>query len=165
MKTAQTKKIGILGVGNILLSDEGFGIHLLRYLEEHFHFPPEVELMDGGTAGIYMAPFLEECNPVLIIDIIARDDTPGTIHTFNKTDIKANSMGLRLSPHQLGLLEMVDICELRGAAPEKLFFFTIVPQSLATGLDLSPCLKQQLKPMAQKIINQLGQLGCQIKQR
>ncbi len=159
------KKIGILGVGNLLLTDEGFGIHLLRYLEEHYDFPDTVTLFDAGTAGIYMAPFLEECSPVLVIDVIAKEAEPGSIHCFANEDIKTGIMQLRMSPHQLGLLEVLDLCQLREAAPDQVEFITIVPESLDTHIGLSPTLAKQVEPVAQLVLKRLGQWGCQVTKK
>jgi len=62
----KTKKAGILGIGNLLLCDESFGVHVVEYLEEHYTFPESVTVFDAGTAGIYMAPFLEEHDPIFV---------------------------------------------------------------------------------------------------
>ena len=65
----ETKNAGILGIGNLLISDEGFGVHVVEFLEEHYSFPESVTVLDGGTAGIYMAPFLEEHDPIFVVDV------------------------------------------------------------------------------------------------
>ena len=155
------KKIGILGVGNLLLTDEGFGIHLLRHLEQNYCFPDNVTLVDGGTAGIYMAPLMEECDPLIVIDVINSTTPPGTLHTFAKDDIKAGRMQLRLSPHQLGLLEVLEICELRGQAPENLHFICVTPQSLATSTALSPLVQEKIEPVTTMLMKLLKSYDCQ----
>ena len=92
-----TKKIGILGVGNLIVGDEGFGVHAVRYLEEHYEFPDNVLILDGGTAGIYMSPFLEECDPVLVIDVVDIDAEPGSMHYYSSEDVKAGKLSTRMS--------------------------------------------------------------------
>ena len=101
------KKIGILGIGNLIVGDEGFGVHAVRYLEENYEFPDTVLIRDGGTAGIYMSPFLEECDPVLVIDVVDIDAEPGSMHYYSNEDVKAGkiskSIGLKHSPNPQAL--------------------------------------------------------------
>lgn len=147
------KKIGILGIGNLLLSDEGFGVHVVNYLDENYNFPEQVLVQDGGTAGIYMAPLLEKCDPVLVIDAVNLDDEPGSFHHFTLDQIQTGNINMRMSPHQLGLLEVLDICRLRDNAPEHMEFFCLVPASLETGLQLSDKARAKVASIADMVIN------------
>lgn len=161
----KTKKTGILGIGNLLLSDEGFGIHTIQYLEEKYTFPDTVRLNDAGTAGIYMAPFLEECDPVLVIDVIVMDDEPGSVHCFNSKDIAAGTIPSKMSPHQLGLLEMLEICKLRDCNPENVEFFCVVPADLQTSMKLSPQVAPRVKEIAERIVARLRKDGHIISEK
>lgn len=159
------KKTGILGIGNLLLSDEGFGIHTIHYLEEHYTFPDTIRLNDAGTAGIYMAPFLEECDPILVIDVIDMDAEPGSVHCFNSKDIGAGTIPRKMSPHQLGLLEMLEICKFRDCQPETVEFFCVVPADLQTSMDLSPQVAPRVKEIAERIVGQLRKSGHIISEK
>ncbi len=158
-KMKQQKKAGILGIGNLLLSDEGFGIHTIHYLEQRYTFPYTIRLNDAGTAGIYMAPFLEECDPILVIDVVALDAEPGSVHCFSSKDIGAGAIPGKMSPHQLGLLEMLAICKLRDSQPETVEFFCVVPDDLQTSMDLSPKVAPQVKEVAELVVEWLRQAG------
>lgn len=160
-----TKKIGILGIGNLIVGDEGFGVHTVRYLEEHYEFPDNVLLRDGGTAGIYMSPFLEECDPVLVIDVVDIDAEPGSMHYYSSEDVKAGKISTRMSPHQLGLLEILEICKLRDAAPETLEFYCVVPQKLDTSTELSDVVAPRVKEISDIVIKRLAGLGVEVTQR
>ncbi len=155
----QQKKAGILGIGNLLLSDEGFGIHTIHYLEQNFTFPDTIRLNDAGTAGIYMAPFLEECDPILVIDVVALDADPGSVHRFNHKDVRAGIIPVKMSPHQLGLLEMLEICKLRGLQPETVEFFCVVPEHLQTSMELSPIVAPRVKEVAELVVELLRRAG------
>lgn len=159
--TAQ-KKTGILGIGNLLLSDEGFGIHTIHYLEANYAFPETIRINDAGTAGIYMAPFLEECDPILVIDVVDLDAEPGSVHCFNSKDIGTGTIPTKMSPHQLGLLEMLAICKLRDSEPETVDFFCVVPADLQTSMELSPQVAPRVKEIAEKIVERLRQSGHSI---
>ncbi|MBU0960103.1 MAG: HyaD/HybD family hydrogenase maturation endopeptidase [Proteobacteria bacterium] len=156
----ENKKTGILGIGNLLLSDESFGIHVTRYLEEEYLFPDTVTIIDGGTAGIYMAPFLETHDPVFVVDVVnLKGAAPGTLYTFTADEARNGSMQTRMSPHQLGILEILDICKLRDISPETVEFFCVVPESLATGLEMSDSVAVQVKKIGDLLVQRLKELG------
>jgi hydrogenase maturation protease len=157
--TKHRKKIGVLGIGNLLLGDGGFGMHMIRYLENHWLFPDEVQLMDGGTAGIYMAPFLEDVDRLIVVDVVAGDGPPGTICRFNGEDLRGANAQLRLSPHQLGLLEVLEICRLRDQAPAEVQFIGVVPAQIETGMALSALLAGRVAEVAGMILSTLEEEG------
>ncbi len=159
------KKIGILGIGNLIVGDEGFGVHAVRYLEENYEFPDTVLIRDGGTAGIYMSPFLEECDPVLVIDVVDIDAEPGSMHYYSNEDVKAGKISTRMSPHQLGLLEILEICKLRDAAPETLEFYCVVPKDLITSTELSDVVAPRVKEICEIVLKRLAELGVEAKRR
>lgn len=159
------KKAGILGIGNFLLSDEGFGVHTVHYLEEHYTFPETIHIIDAGTAGIYMSPFLEECDPILVLDVVAMDAEPGSVHCFNSNDIGAGDIPRKMSPHQLGLLEMLEICKLRDCCPETVEFFCVVPADLSTSTTLSPQVAPRVKEIADRVVGWLRRAGHTITEK
>ena len=159
------KKIGILGVGNLIVGDEGFGVHTVHYLEENYLFPDNVLIMDGGTAGLYMSPFLEECDPVIVIDVVDIEAEPGSIHYYSNEDVKAGKISTRMSPHQLGLLEVLEICKLRDAAPETVEFYCVVPKILETTDKLSDVVAPRVKEIADIVLKRLAELGVQVSRR
>ncbi len=159
------KKIGILGIGNLIVADEGFGVHVVRYLEEHYEFPEHVEVRDGGTAGIYMSPFLEECHTVLVIDVVDIDAEPGSMHYYSSEDVKAGKFSTRMSPHQLGLLEILEICKLRDAAPDMLEFYCVVPKTLETSTELSDVVAPRVKDISDIVLKRLAELGVAVTRK
>ncbi|MEE4241093.1 MAG: HyaD/HybD family hydrogenase maturation endopeptidase [Desulfopila sp.] len=159
------KKIGIIGIGNLICGDEGFGIHAIRFLEENFIFPENVVLHDAGTAGIYLSPILEECDPVLVIDVVDIDAEPGSMHYYNMEDIKLGNIQTKMSPHQLGVLEILEICKLRDAAPESVEFYCVVPQDLDASVELSETVAPRVSEIADKVLKRLKELGIEPQQK
>jgi hydrogenase maturation protease len=159
------KKIGILGVGNLIVGDEGFGVHVVHYLEKHYEFPDNVIIKDGGTAGIYMSPFLEECDPVLVIDVVDIEAEPGSMHYYSNEDVKAGKISTRMSPHQLGLLEVMEICKLRDAAPETVEFYCVVPKTLETSTELSDVVAPRVEEISAIVLKRLAELGVAVTRR
>ena len=159
------KKVGILGIGNLIVGDEGFGIHAINYLEENYEFPENVIVKDGGTAGIYMSPFLEECDPVFVIDVVDIDAEPGSMHYYSNEDVKAGKISTRMSPHQLGLLEVLEICKLRDAAPETVEFYCVVPKTLETTTELSDVVAPRVKEIADIVLKRLAEIGVEVTRK
>ncbi len=159
----EAKKIGIAGIGNLLLRDEGFGVHVVHYLQENYDFPENVDIQDVGTAGIYMAPFLETCDPVLVVDVVDIVGEPGSFHFFSLADVKAGTFQTKMSPHQLGLLEILEVCKLRGEAPEVVEFYTIIPNELTESIELSDKAAERKVEVAEMIISRLRDLGVEVQ--
>jgi hydrogenase maturation protease len=153
----------ILGAGNLLLSDEGFGVHFVRYLQEHYRFPEEVELFDAGTLGIMVAYKLEEAERVYIIDALAVDGQPGACHRFGKEELLQQRLPMKLSPHQAGVQEMLRLSELSGRCPPEVFLLGIIPGSLAPGMELSPVLRTRLPQRAHALVEELRGLGYAVR--
>jgi len=159
------KKIGIAGIGNFILRDEGFGVHVVHYLEANYSFPDNVEIQDVGTAGIYMAPFLEECDPIFVIDVVDIAGEPGSFHFFTLDDVKAGNFQTRMSPHQLGLLEILAVSKLRDAAPEHVEFYTVIPKELEESIELSDVVEQRKIEVAEMILARLAEMGVQVTRK
>lgn len=155
----EEKKIGIAGVGNYILADEGFGVHVVHYLQNNYDFPENVDIQDVGTAGIFMAPFFEECNPVFVVDVVDIEGEPGSFHYFDLNDVKAGNFQLRMSPHQLGLLEILEVSKLRGAMPGDVEFYTVIPKTLEEGIELSDVVDKRKVEVAEMILKRLTELG------
>ncbi|MEN8189018.1 MAG: HyaD/HybD family hydrogenase maturation endopeptidase [Thermodesulfobacteriota bacterium] len=161
----EKKLTGILGTGNLLLGDEGFGVHVVHHMEKNYLFPEEVKVIDCGTAGIYMAPFLEECDPIYVVDVVAVEGEPGSIHHFHIDEIRSGTISSKMSPHQLGLVEMLDICRLRDVGPESVEFFCVVPEQLDTGVTLSPVVEARVSQVADQLVARLEDDGLSVKKR
>ncbi len=147
--------ITILGVGNILMSDEGFGVRVVEHLLAAYRFPPRVELLDGGTSGIYLAPVIEDSRRLLIIDVLNMEGPAGEIHLLSGDDLRGAGLQVSVSPHQVGLLEIIDLCRLRDKAPDEIKIIGIIPQDLDLSLELSPTLRAKVKPVADMVIKQI----------
>ena len=157
--TQQNCTIGILGVGNLLLADEGFGVHVIKQLQEEYIFPENVELLDGGTAGIMLSPFIEDKDVLFVIDVVNLHDHPGTIHEFSNEDVTSGNIQTRMSPHQVGLLEILDLCKLRGKAPGRVEMLTVVPSDLSTRIGLSPPLTLAKDSVITILLKKISGLG------
>ena len=151
------KKIGILGIGNLLMHDEGFGVHFIEHLDKHYVIPDNVSTLDGGTAGIMLSPFIEDVDFLYVIDTVAIKDEPGSIHCFTDDDVRAGNIHARMSPHQVGLLDILELCKLRDKAPEKTEMITVVPKELDLCIGLTPALAPKIAEVMNILIKSLAE--------
>ncbi|BDV42118.1 membrane protein [Geotalea uraniireducens] len=155
----------IFGAGNLILSDEGFGVHCINYLAERYQFPEEIELYDGGTLGIMVTHKIEEAERVFIVDTVDTAGEPGDIFRYEKDDIMLNRLPVKLSPHQIGIQEMLFISELRGGCPANVSLVGVIPATLDPGNELSPPLCDKLPRVAGLIVDELRGLGYEIREK
>ncbi len=154
----------LLGVGNILLSDEGLGIKILEELENRYDLPEEVELMDGGTAGLEILPYIESRSHLFLLDAVRSEEKPGTIVIKDLDDPPA-FFRQKISPHQIGLTELFAVASMQEVLPPSIKLFGIVPKDLSTGLELSPEVAAAVKSISEQIVNNLVGLGLSIPER
>ncbi len=148
----------VLGVGNILLSDEGVGVHLIRLLRERYDFPPEVEILDGGTLGLDLLPYVEAANRLLIVDAVQMDALPGTVVRLEGEEVPA-VLSLKYSPHQVGLSDLLAAARLLGRSPPEVVLWGIQPASLEVGLELSPTVAAQAETLLRNVLAELQRWG------
>jgi hydrogenase maturation protease len=152
----------IFGAGNLLLSDEGFGVHAIRYLEENYLFPEEVELYDGGTLGIMVTHKLEEAERVYVLDVVDTAGEPGELFRFEKDDIMLNRLPLKMSPHQIGIQEVLFLADMRETCPGQVSLIGVIPGSLEAGCELTPRLAERVVEVARLVVDELTADGVEV---
>lgn len=155
-------KVTIVGVGNILLQDEGVGVHAIKKLSERYEFPEDVEIIDGGTMGLDLLPFIENTDRLLFVDAIDLKEKPGTIGIVEDKDITA-VIRTKISPHQIGLNDLLSVMRLLEKEPENITVIGIQPGSMQTGTELSAQVRQNLDDLINAIIDKLRQWGVRVK--
>lgn len=158
-------QILIYGAGNLILSDEGFGVHFVRHLEQFFDIPDNVELYDGGTLGIMVTFKFEEADKVILVDVVDAAGEPGDIFRYEREEIMLKRIPVKMSPHQIGLQEMLLLSEMRDAPQADLTFFGVIPASLEPGCVLSPALEAGLEKVASLVVEELKSVGVELKRK
>jgi hydrogenase maturation protease len=121
----------VLGIGNLLWADEGFGVRAVAALHESCRFPDAVALMDGGTQGVYLLPHVEAARRLLVLDAIDCGLAPGSLRVLRGGEI-AKTLGIgKMSLHQAGLVEVLALAALSGRAPEETVVVGVQPLQLA----------------------------------
>jgi hydrogenase maturation protease len=144
----------VLGIGNLIMSDDSVGVRLVQRLQERYRFPEGVSLHDGGTLGPELLPLLEGVEKLLVVDAVETGNSPGTVVRLAGEDIPL-VMGAKLSPHQLGLTDLLAIATLRGVVPQEIVVWGIQPENLGLGLELSPAVASRITALEIGILQEL----------
>ena len=147
------KRKVILGLGNLLQKDEGFGIQALNRLAEALPAGEKdaFELVDGGVLGLNLLPLVDECSHLLILDAIDARKRPGTIIEMAGREIPLYA-NIKLSEHQIGFQEVLGLAMLRGTFPEHVYLIGVQPEDISTGMDLSPAVQAVLERVVHRSI-------------
>lgn len=148
----QTKPI-VLGLGNPLFQDEGFGIHVIHQLMKE-SLNERAELIDGGTDGLGLLGIVEKAELLLVIDAIDAGCQPGTIKRLESDEIPA-LLHTMLSEHQLGFQEVLALARLRGRLPQQLVLIGVQPQCLDWGIELTPTTAKTVARVKEMIYEQI----------
>lgn len=122
----------VLGVGNILLADEGAGVHAMRYLEDT-HDLPDTEFLDGGTLSFTLAADIAEAENLIVFDAAQLDAEPGAIRVFEDEEMDEFLRSGRRSVHEVGFADLIDIARLEGTLPRHYALIGIQPEQLGWG--------------------------------
>lgn len=152
----------VLGLGNILLRDEGVGVRVVEALAERYALPAEVEVVDGGTAGMDLLNTLAGCDHLLICDAVRTGGPPGSMVKLAGDQVPA-LFQTRYSPHQLGLSDLLATLTLTGEAPATLILIGIVPADLGLGLELSPAVAGVVGQAVECLAAELRGLGYAVE--
>ncbi|MDP2754162.1 MAG: HyaD/HybD family hydrogenase maturation endopeptidase [Nitrospirota bacterium] len=149
-------KIVILGVGNLLLSDEGVGVHVANELVK-LELPPGVTVVEGGTDGFRLINVITEADRLIVVDAVKGGGAPGSIYRFDINEVQNCPSGFKTSVHQIGILEVINLSGLIGKTPQTTVI-GIEPESLEMGMELSPEVKAKIPRIIELIWDELKNL-------
>ncbi|HEY5505079.1 MAG TPA: hydrogenase maturation protease [Sedimentisphaerales bacterium] len=144
MDQTPRKDTVVIGLGNLLLSDEGIGIHLIRKLSEHQDKFPSVEFIDAGTGGMNVLHLIANRKKAIIIDCVKMGKKPGAIKRFEPADVQTVKKMTHFSLHEADILRIITLSEQLGECPDQIVIFGIEPESLELGQNLSKTLTDKI---------------------
>ena len=160
------KQTLILGIGNILWADEGFGVRAVEQLNRLYQFDPSVRLMDGGTQGIYLVQYVEQAEVLVVFDAIDYGLEPGTIKLIEGDDVPKFMGAKKMSLHQTGFQEVLAMAEMLGRYPQHLLLVGVQPVQLEDyGGSLREKTRQQIEPAIEAALNWLQQFDIRASKR
>jgi hydrogenase maturation protease len=146
------------------MGDDGIGLAALARLREAWAVPRGIELLDGGTWGLSLLPTIESAQQVLFLDAVRAGRPPGTLHELSGEELP-RMFGLELSPHQIGLQEVLALLELRGATPPTMACLGLEPASIELRHGLSPDVADRLDTLAAAAARRLRAWGHRLRPR
>jgi hydrogenase maturation protease len=150
----------VLGLGNTIMTDDGFGVKVVTTLASRYHFPDPVQLLDGGTLGLDLLPYLEDVDSLLIIDALDMRDEPGKIFRLEGDEVP-RAFASKLSVHQMGLQDLLAVAEMQGHAPRNLVVWGVQPECIEMGTELTATLAAAVEPVVIRVLKELQGWGSQ----
>jgi hydrogenase maturation protease len=151
---SDTGRVTVLGIGNILLSDEGVGVHVIDLLKEQYAFSPGIDLIDGGTMGLDLLPLFQIRDKILIIDAVDFGKKAGHVGVLNGNDIPS-VLNSKLSVHHIGLSDVLFAAKLMRETPPEVCLVGVQPKYLDVGLDMTHEVQEQLPTIIDHVLKKL----------
>lgn len=155
-----TQNVLILGIGNLLWADEGFGVRAVETLHRHYTFPQNVTLMDGGTQGIYLVQHVRDADILIVFDAVDYNLAPGTLKRVEGDEVPKFLGVKKISLHQTGFQEVLAMAEMMDDAPDHQLLIGVQPVELDDfGGSLRPQVKAKIEPAIELALQYLRDLG------
>jgi hydrogenase maturation protease len=152
-------RVRVLGLGNVLMTDDAFGPWVVEELLARWEFPDGVSVLDIGTPGLDLTPYLADAEAVVLVDTVQADAPPGTLRLYSGRQLRSRAPAPRLSPHDPGLTEALFLLELGGAAPRDVILVGVVPETVAKGVGLTLPVREAVGAAAAEVARILGERG------
>lgn len=150
----------VMGIGNVLWADEGFGVRCVEHLAQNWSLPADVTLLDGGTQGLYLLPFLEEAETLIVFDAVDYGLEPGTLKVVEGDEVPRFMGAKKMSLHQTGFQDVIATAQLMGYCPETLLLIGCQPEELEDyGGGLREPVAAQIEPAVHVALTRLAQDG------
>lgn len=156
----------VLGIGNILWADEGFGIRVVEEMHRLYDFPPRVKLMDGGTQGLYLVQYVKQARNLLVFDAIDYGDEPGMLRVVRDDEVPRFMGVKKMSLHQTGFQEVIAAAELLGGKPDHMALVGVQAEELDDyGGSLRPIIRDRITPAIEHGLAILAEWGIEATPR
>lgn len=148
----------VLGLGNVLLTDDGVGPAVIARLRDAHIIPGGVQLLDGGTLGLSLLPYLEDAKAVILVDAVAADEAPGTLVRLEGSDV-GPAVATRLSPHQVGVADLLEGARWHDREPAHMVLLGVVPESIELGVGLSAPVMTAMPELTELVRAEIAACG------
>jgi hydrogenase maturation protease len=154
-----TDIITVLGIGNILLRDEGVGVRVVEELGKTYVFPENIHLVDGGTQGLWLLSTIQQSDHLVVVDAVMGGGEPGSLYRLERADLP-KGLRIKQSAHDSDLVEALNLCALVGKEPKTVVVIGIEPVDITPyGLELTETVRGKVADMMAMIISELESLG------
>jgi len=152
-------RVGVIGLGNVLMGDDAFGPWAVQTLLAGYEFPEDVVVEDLGTPGLDLVPYVTDLEALVLVDTVRTEAAPGTLLLYRRDDLLKHPPQARLSPHDPGVKEALLTAEFAGRGPREVLLVGAVPETTAMGVRLSPALRGAVPMAVAEVLQELERLG------
>ena len=151
-------KVLVLGIGNLVMSDDGVGVKVVQKLQREYNFTETVEIMDGGTLGLDLLPKLEGIERLIVVDAVETGGEPGTCVRLVGEELPI-ALATKVSPHQMGLKDLLSVAELMGHSPREMVLIGVQPGSIEMDTELTEAVEAQVGELVRMVLDELDTWG------
>jgi hydrogenase maturation protease len=152
--------IRVIGLGNVLMGDDGFGPYVIHRLHATHEFPAEVSVIDVGTPGLDLTPYVMHADKLIVVDTVRSDGPAGSIRLYRRDQILKHAPQPRLGPHDPGLKETLLALEFNGTGPNEVLLVGVIPGLTAPHPHLSDAVRSAVPRAVAEVIDELARLGA-----
>ena len=158
------EKILVLGVGNILLRDEGVGIRVIERIQERYEFPHNVSVLDGGVLGLSLLGVISDADHLIVVDAIKKGGEPGSLYRLEGDEVPKRILA-KNSLHQVDFLETLTSCQALDKVPETVIL-GVEPQDIENlSIELTPVVQERIDALVDMVLEELDRLGVHCRSR
>ena len=158
-------RVGVYGLGNVLMGDDALGPYVVEVLRATYAFPPEVTLADLGTPSLDLVPYPSGLDAVVLLDTVRSSGAPGDVRAYRGEEILSHAPGPRLSPHDTGVKESLLLASVLGEGPREVLLLGVIPESTSTGVGLSRPVWHAVPVVVAAVVAELRRLGVAVEVR
>ena len=161
MKTVQPQiSVLVLGIGNIVMGDDGVGVLVAQRIQQEYRFPDNVEILDGGTLGLDLLPKLENVTNLIMIDAVETGQKAGTCIRLFGEELPI-ALETKVSPHQMGLKDLLAVSSLMGHSPREMVLIGVQPGSIEMEIGLTAEVEAQFENLVSNVLSELANWGIE----
>jgi hydrogenase maturation protease len=157
--TGAIPRVLVLGIGNLVMSDDGVGVKVVQQLQRGYRFAENVEILDGGTLGLDLLPKLEGVDHLIVVDAVETGQKPGTCIRLTGEELPI-ALETKLSPHQMGLKDLLSVARLLGHSPGEMVLIGVQPGSIEMDTELTQEVAAVLAVLVDNTLDELNKIGA-----
>ena len=154
-----TDRVVVLGIGNVLMGDDALGPHVIEALLAGYRFEDNVRVLDAGTPGLDLAPFVMDADALILVDTVRSEGEPGGLRLYREDQILKHAPQPRLTPHDPAVKDVLLSCKFHGVMPGRVLLVGVIPKATAMGVSLSEEVRAAIPAAVDEVLRELERLG------
>lgn len=156
---ARRRRIGVLGLGNVLMGDDALGPYVIGHLQARYRFEEGVTVEDLGTPGLDLHPHLAGLDALILIDTVRAKGDPGEVRTYRRDEILRHAPTQRIGPHDPGVKDALLALDFAGDSPSEVLLVGVIPATVQQSMGLSTEVREAIPAVIGEILTELQRLG------